>query len=137
MHLMETHAPLIATYQGKGDDMVDNVRYTEPGRGAAQRRVWINNAQYFEGVPPEVWEFHIGGYQVCEKWLKDRGPKKGQSGRKLSEEDILHYQRFVAAIKETIRLMEESRWFRDLSKAEIPKLTTTPPGTNVERISNR
>ncbi|HZO99007.1 MAG TPA: type ISP restriction/modification enzyme, partial [Terriglobia bacterium] len=28
--------------------------------------------QYFEGVPPEVWNFHIGGYQVCEKWLKDR-----------------------------------------------------------------
>ena len=35
-------------------------------------RVYINKDQYFEGVIPEVWNFHIGGYQVCEKWLKDR-----------------------------------------------------------------
>ena len=33
----------------------------------------------FRGVPEEVWNFHIGGYQVCEKWLKDR------KGRTLSE----------------------------------------------------
>jgi hypothetical protein len=26
----------------------------------------------FHGVPENVWNFHIGGYQVCEKWLKDR-----------------------------------------------------------------
>ena len=49
-----------------------------------------------------MWEFHIGGYQVCEKWLKDRGPKKGKPGRTLSEDDICHYQRIVAALKEII-----------------------------------
>ena len=45
-------------------------------------RVYINKTQYFEGVPKDVWEFHIGGYQVCEKWLKDR------KGRNLSSDDI-------------------------------------------------
>ena len=55
--------------------------------------------QYFEGVPPEVWEFHIGGYQVCEKWLKDR------RGRTLSWDDIEHYQKIVVALKETIHRM--------------------------------
>lgn len=34
--------------------------------------VWINPTQRFEGVPEVVWNFHVGGYQVCEKWLKDR-----------------------------------------------------------------
>ena len=34
--------------------------------------VYINKTQYFEAVPAEVWEFRVGGYQVCEKWLKDR-----------------------------------------------------------------
>jgi len=34
--------------------------------------VYINKEQYFEGVPPEVWQFQVGGYQVCEKWLRDR-----------------------------------------------------------------
>jgi hypothetical protein len=57
--------------------------------------------QYFEVVPPEVWNFHIGGYQVCEKWLKDR------RGRTLTYEDLEHYRRVVTALSETIRLMAE------------------------------
>jgi len=51
-------------------------------------------------MPLEVWEFHVGGYQVCQKWLKDR------KGRTLSFEGIRHYQRIVAALAETITLME-------------------------------
>ena len=64
----------------------------------AERRY---SGQYFEGIPPEVWNFHIGRYQVCEKWLKDR------RGRKLSSDDIFHYQKIIVALKETIRLMAE------------------------------
>ena len=55
----------------------------------------------FRGVPESVWKFQIGGYQVCEKWLKDR------KGRALSEGDIAHYQKIVVAISETIRLIAE------------------------------
>ncbi len=55
----------------------------------------------FRGVPEDVWNFHIGGYQVCEKWLKDR------KGRTLSKDDIGHYQKIVVALAETIRLMKE------------------------------
>ncbi|MFB3923282.1 MAG: type ISP restriction/modification enzyme [Terriglobia bacterium] len=57
--------------------------------------------QYFEGIPPEVWNFHIGGYQVCDKWLKDR------RGRTLTYEDLEHYCKVVTALSETIRLMAE------------------------------
>jgi predicted helicase len=53
----------------------------------------------FTGVPENVWNFYVGGYQVCQKWLKDR------KGRSLSNEDILHYQRIVVSLKETIELM--------------------------------
>jgi predicted helicase len=55
----------------------------------------------FHGVPNEVWSYYIGGYQVCEKWLKDR------KGRTLSDEDIAHYQKVVVALSETIRVMKE------------------------------
>ncbi len=48
-----------------------------------------------------VWNFHIGGYQVCEKWLKDR------KGRTLTKDDLAHYQKIVTALSETIRLMAE------------------------------
>jgi len=64
-------------------------------------RVYINKTQYFEGIEPEVWEFRIGGYQVLQKWLKDR------KSRKLSFDDLFHYQKIVVALKETIRLMGE------------------------------
>jgi predicted helicase len=67
-----------------------------PGAGG---RVYINQDQYFEGIGPEVWGFHIGGYQVCEKWLKDR------RNRKLDYEDICHYQKITVALGETIQLM--------------------------------
>ena len=52
-------------------------------------------------MPPGVWNFRVGGYQVCHKWLKDR------KGRILSKEDIAHYQKIVVALAETIRLMNE------------------------------
>ncbi|MCX6645023.1 MAG: DNA methyltransferase [bacterium] len=101
LHLMEKQGPSITSYPVDGDHIVEKVSYTEPGQGSEKGRVWINKTQYFEGVPPEVWEFHIGGYQVCHKWLKDR------KERKLEFDDINHYQGIVSAIHETIRLMSE------------------------------
>ena len=62
-------------------------------------RVYINAKQFFEGITPKVWEFRIGGYQVCEKWLKDR------KGRRLAADEIEHYQRTVSALAETRTLM--------------------------------
>ena len=46
-------------------------------------------------------DFQIGGYHVCEKWLKNR------KGRTLSKDDIVHYHKIVIALTETIRLMKE------------------------------
>lgn len=80
------------------DWRVADVRYNEK-----DKRVYVNKGQYFEGVEKEVWEFMIGGYQVCEKWLKDR--KKAE--RSLSTDDLKHYMKIVAAIRETIRIMGE------------------------------
>ena len=111
-------AKLITSYPVNGDNTVEkrSPKYVAPGETApgdkapvSQGRVYISKtspkdgrqAQYFDGVPPEVWAFHVGGYQVCEKWLKDR------RGRQLSYEDLTHYQRVVVALHETIRLMAE------------------------------
>ena len=48
-----------------------------------------------------MWTFQVGGYQVAEKWLKDRRE------RELSLDDLEHYGRIIAALSETLRLMEE------------------------------
>lgn len=66
---------------------------------AERGRVYIGPEQYFEGVEPTVWEFQIGGYQVCEKWLKDR------RGRVLDYDDLLHYPRVVESLRKTDQLM--------------------------------
>lgn len=64
-------------------------------------RVWINDEQYFERIPIHVWNLYIGGYQPAQKWLKDR------KGTKLKFDDILHYQRVLAALSETIKITKE------------------------------
>ncbi len=64
-------------------------------------RVWINNNQYFEGIEEEVWQYRIGGYQVCEKWLKDR------KGRSLTADEVRTYCKIVTAISKTIELQKE------------------------------
>lgn len=90
-----------------------DVRFAGRGSAAVEKglpkwsngRVAINAERWFEDVPENVWSFHVGGYQVCEKWLKDRRVDK--LGRPLDEGEILHYRRIVAAISETIDLMAE------------------------------
>jgi predicted helicase len=98
LHLMESPKlnDLITEFPVKGTDTVEKVQYNDK-----DDRVWINPAQYFGGVPAAVWNFHIGGYRVCEKWLK------GRKGRKLTYEDTRHYQQIIVALDETIRLMTE------------------------------
>ena len=76
-------------------------RTVDPGHPKYSKGEVIINKKgdRFTEVPESVWNFHVGGYQVCQKWLKDR------KGRTLSDEDILHYQKVVVALKETIDLM--------------------------------
>ena len=98
LHLMESPVlnNLVTRYPVAGSNTVEKVTCNENNQC-----VYINKWQYFEGVPPEVWNFHIGGYQVAEKWLKDR------KGRTLTYDELTHYQKVIVALKETIRLMAE------------------------------
>jgi predicted helicase len=101
LHLMGKYREPKAIYPVDGNNMVEKVEYAQPTDNPDQGRVWINKTQYFDGVPADVWEFHVGGYQVCHKWLKDR------RGRQLDMNDVVHYERIVGALAETITLMEE------------------------------
>jgi hypothetical protein len=69
----------------------------------SNQAIWVNksNTAGFLGVSEQVWGYSFGGYQVCEKWLKDR---KGQT---LSTEEILHYLKMLYSISETMRIETE------------------------------
>ena len=109
LHLLES--PLldepIAAYTCSSMPEVEKAAYD-----AETQTIWLDKAKTrgFTGVPEEVWNFHIGGYQVCHKWLKDRQAKGGKNprpGRVLTDEDITHYCKIVTAIHHTIRIMGE------------------------------
>jgi len=85
----------IAKFQGSGDYRMDKQKYNED-----ENRVYINKTQYFEGIEKEAWEYQIGGYQVLDKWLKDR------KGGILSLDDIKHYCKIATALKRTIEIQE-------------------------------
>ncbi len=93
LHLLKSKAlnKPIAKYKGKGDDRIEKPKFDEE-----MQMVFINEKNYFEGVSPEVWNYHIGGYQVMEKYLKDR------KGRLM--EDPGHYCKMATALQETIEL---------------------------------
>ena len=96
----------ITTYSGSKNPEVGRVDWAGgavwlDSVATKKSQVATRGTTCFRGVPEAVWDFHIGGYQVCKKWLKDR------KGRTLSKDDIAHYQRIVVAIAETIRLMAE------------------------------
>jgi predicted helicase len=98
LHLLESPRldQPITEFVGSRTPEVEKVSWTRD-------TVWVDKAQTlgFRGVREPVWNFHIGGYQVCEKWLKDR------KGRKLTKDDVEHYQKIVVALSESIRLMAE------------------------------
>ncbi|NCQ18608.1 MAG: hypothetical protein GW805_09825, partial [Ignavibacteria bacterium] len=73
--------------------------------------VWINKEQYFDGIKPAVWQYQIGGYQVCEKWLKDR------KERSLTLEEIKTYCTIVTALFKTIELQNEiDKYYESVEK---------------------
>jgi predicted helicase len=102
IHLMEHPdlSDLITRYPVSGSNTVEKTRW-EPDADGTTGRVWINDTQYFEGVPAVAWEFYIGGYQPAQKWLKDR------RGHTLSFDDIRYYQRIIKALAMTEDITEK------------------------------
>ena len=109
LHLLEPprRVGFISTYTGPRNPEVGRVGWSDgtvwldAGKTSAREghRATKPGTSGFQNVPDTVWDFHIGGYQVCHKWLKDR------KGRTLSDEDRTHYQKIVVALNETIDIM--------------------------------
>jgi len=112
LHLMESPEldNPIAKFQGSGNCKVDKLSYK-----GDEKRVYINKNQYFEGVEEEIWEYQIGGYQVADKWLKDR------KGRPLSPDDIRHYCKVITALKKTMEVQQDiDTLYPDVERQTVP-----------------
>ncbi len=97
----------VAKYKGKGDDRIEKPTYNEE-----KEIVFINKSNYFEGISPKIWNYHIGGYQVMEKYLKDR------KGRLM--DDPGHYCKIATVLNHTINLQSKiDILFIEIEKNEI------------------
>jgi predicted helicase len=115
LHLLkspELDSP-IARFQGKAENRVKKVMLSLRGKAEAISKdeilrfaqndkllVYINKDQYFESISQDVWQYQIGGYQVCDKWLKDR------KDRVLSLDEIQTYCKIVTAIQKTLEIQK-------------------------------
>ena len=96
LHLMESEKlnKLTTGYPEAGDNIVRQVKREKD-------KVHINKTQYFAKIPEVAWNFHIGGFQPAQKYLKDR------KGRKLALDEIDHYQKIIVALVETAKIMQK------------------------------
>ena len=92
--LKDVQIPVVHRFEGEGDSVVSKPRY-------ADGKVWINPTQHFTDVSEAVWEYEIGAYQVCEKWLKDR------KGEELGRAELQQYRAILVAVAETLSIMGE------------------------------
>ncbi len=106
LHLLQSPIinDFITTYEGDGENFVQFIPSKKrllPGSQNGIGTIPINESQYFTGVPQKVWEFNIGGYQICHKWLKNR------KNRKLTGDETIYFQKIVVIIKETLLIMKK------------------------------
>ena len=96
LHVMESEKlnRLTTDYPKKGDNIVRQVK-------REKNKVHINNTQHFARVPEVAWNFHTGGFQPAQKYLKDR------KNRELTFDEISHYQKIIVALVETAKIMQK------------------------------
>jgi len=107
-YLLEVAAPrALAKFNGADREVTKvgeggkTMRLTAPS--ASQGRLFINATSYFDAVPVASWEFTIGAYQVCHKWLDDR--RKNE--RSLSDEEIATFRSIVEACGRLVEVSSE------------------------------
>lgn len=102
-----------STAKGEGRYRVEaNPRYVE-----AEQKAYINAESAFAPIPPEVWNFHIGGYQVLDKYLRSR------RARDLSLDEIEHVAKVADVLAFTITQMAA---IDEAYRAAFPQQATMP-----------
>jgi predicted helicase len=107
LHLLKSKEldKAISKLSNDGNCKVEKPKYEDD-------KVWINKEQFFDGISEEVWLYQIGGYQVCEKWLKDR------KERILTGDEMQTYCKIVTALSKTIELQNEiDKYYESVEKS--------------------
>ena len=96
LHLMKKRLSSQIKFDVSDSNIVQMVKFQDC-------KLFINEKQYFDGVPEDSWNFYIGGYPVLEKWLKGKNKKN----KMLSSKDIEDFIQIIEIIRHTIEIMKK------------------------------
>lgn len=94
LHLMKTKYASTVKFDVEGSNEVRQVKYVNG-------KIYINNEQFFDGIPEVAWHYRIGCYNVLEKWLKSR------KNRKLGGTEVEKFIQIVELINSTLNCVKE------------------------------
>ena len=75
---------------GTGNGLVESIRFN-------QNTVFINKAQCFENISPELWEFEIGKNKIIQQWFKRK--------EKIDFEDLIELSKISTSFYETFNFI--------------------------------
>ncbi len=133
LHLLKSPEldPPTCRFEGEGDSVVARTKAKGFGYDPDEQRMYVNRTQAFGPVPPDVYGYRIGGYQVCEKWLKDR------KDRRLELDDIRTYCRMVTALGRTLEIQQEiDTLYPGIEEHFVAVLAEGAEGGAVERLQS-
>ena len=81
--------------------------------------VYLNDGAYWRNIPVNVWNYHIGGYQVIKKWLSYR--ERELLGRDLSPDEAREVMNMARRITAVLLLQPElDENYRGIKAAAYP-----------------
>lgn len=89
LHLMKYNLTTKTKFDIEGNNIVEKVEYKD-------EKLWINKEQFFDGIRSNIWDYHIGGYNILYRYLNDR------KGKKLNNSEIEAFLQIIEIIKITI-----------------------------------
>jgi Type ISP C-terminal specificity domain len=94
------------TMPGKGrvDNRAASAAETAGGFGSATYDVYLNAQACWRHVPPDVWNYTLGGYQVLKKWLSYR--EQTLLGRTLTLEEVKTFTAIARRIAALLSLRD-------------------------------
>ena len=101
LHLMQVKVPAALGTELNTPDHTDHIEI-----GSIKYRdgvLHLNPNTRITGIPEDVWNYRIGGYQVLDKWFKSH------KGEALTIDSFTHIENVVGLLAETIQIQETLR----------------------------
>jgi len=98
LHLMQVEVPveggLVIEPNTPSDMEIGSIAYKD---GV----LYLNANKRILGVTEDVWNYHVGGYQILDKWFKSH------KGELLTRDSFTHIENIVYILTETIKVQED------------------------------